>query len=426
MTIEQFYKDVYLTCEGVSIDTRTIRPGEVFIALPGKNVNANTFAQTAIEKGANAALVFEKDYENFHQNIFYVTDTLVFLQQLARYHRKQLTIPIIALTGSNGKTTSKELMAAVLSKKFRTLSTPGNYNNHIGVPITVLSIMPHHEIAVVEMGANHQKEIEFLSGISNPDIGYITNFGKAHLEGFGGVEGVIKGKSELYVHQRQTQKMVLVNADDAKQMELSGGIERITFGESSFADYTFSYIIDKEFAQVEFDGLIFQTQLVGHYNCPNIAAAITLGLHFGVDISAIKHAIESYEPENNRSQMLTTAGGKQIVVDCYNANPNSMEASVVAFAQRTGQKCVILGDMYELGEDSDFEHRKIVELVESLPIEHAFFIGENFAQVANGKHNFYLSTEEFLKTISSLKLPQQILLKGSRAMELERLVPFLT
>lgn len=429
MTTTQELYTLYRSSTGVSTDTRKIREGNIYFALKGDNFDGNQFAKQAVQAGASYAVIDNLDYET--ENTLLVKDVLAALQELARHHRQQLQIPVIALTGSNGKTTSKELMAAVLSKKYRTAFTQGNLNNHIGVPLSVLSITDEHQIAIIEMGANHQKEIAFLSTISQPDYGYVTNFGKAHLEGFGGVEGVIKGKSELYDFLREHGRKAFVNADDPKQLEKSEGIDRITFGESADADYMLQLVEkpESETVVISFDGLTAVSQLTGKYNFSNLGAAVAVGKHFGVADEDIKNALETYLPTNNRSQINKTERNK-LVIDTYNANPSSTEAAIHNFtAFPETQKWIILGDMFEMGEYAEEEHLRIGELALSYGFEQVILVGEEYARCPlSNQPNLirYKTTDELLKSLKEEKPEGKlILLKGSRGMKLEKAIPLL-
>ncbi|MDR2123271.1 MAG: UDP-N-acetylmuramoyl-tripeptide--D-alanyl-D-alanine ligase [Flavobacteriaceae bacterium] len=426
MTIQALYS-IYLQSGKVNTDTRKLEKGDLFFALKGKNFNGNLFAEKAVKNGALAAVVDETEFADPEKGIFYFEDGLAALQDLARYHRKQLNIPVIGLTGSNGKTTSKELIASVLKEKFKVLYTQGNLNNHIGVPLTVLSIKPEHEVAIIEMGANHQKEIELLAGICQPNIGYITNFGKAHLEGFGGVEGVIKGKSELYAYLREFHKTALVNTDDPKQVELTHDMEKITFG--SEGTYSFSLIENsKHRISIIYEGVTIDSFLTGSYNYTNICAAASLGLHFKLTPEQIKQGIESYLPQNHRSQIIEKEG-VVLVLDTYNANPSSMEVSLKNFASFEGSKAIIIGDMFELGEESFQEHQKIVNLAESLSFDFIYLLGENFFSTVTQGSNIqkFHSTQDMKNYLENYKISaNNILLKGSRGMALEELINNLT
>ena len=413
----------FLKCNSVSIDTRKIDSGSMFVAIKGDNFDANTFAKEALEKRASFVIIDNPDYFIDERTII-VKDSLATLQELAKFHREYLNIPIIALTGSTGKTTTKELIQVVLSKKFNTKATFGNLNNHIGVPLTLLSFTKDTEVGVVEMGANHQKEIEFLCEIAKPDYGYITNFGKAHLEGFGGVEGVIKGKSEMYSFLFKNQKTVFVILNDPIQVEKTTNINAFTFGLNiQNADVIINSINANPFVEVELNNIKITSHLIGWYNSNNINAAISIGIKFGVSIDDIKSAIEGFVPQNNRSQMLTI-NSNEIILDAYNANPSSMLVALENFFQLENKnKIAILGDMFELGEQSLAEHKFIVELVKNNNLVTTYFIGKDFYanKIQNDKCNFFLTFEEFTNTFNGNNIKDSLLLiKGSRAMALER------
>ena len=367
------------------------------------------------------AIVDDKNYENQENNIFFVEDALKTLQDLAIYHRSQLKIPVFALTGSNGKTTTKELIASVIQQKFNVQFTQGNLNNHIGVPLTILSIKPEHDFAIIEMGANHQKEIKFLSKIARPNIGYITNYGKAHLEGFGGVEGIIKGKSELYDFLRETDGIALINSDDKIQVEKSKGIKTIRYGKEE-KDYEF-FLLNKEvLVGVKYQENEIITHLTGNYNFTNICAAIRLGLYFEIPIQDIKKGLENYVPSNHRSQILEK-NGKKIVMDSYNANPSSMEVALNNFSLFNGTKTVILGDMFELGEDTEKEHTFIKNHAERLNFTLKIFVGEHFLAISDENSLFFKSTEELKSFLKNNPIEtSNILVKGSRGMKLEQVL----
>jgi UDP-N-acetylmuramoyl-tripeptide--D-alanyl-D-alanine ligase len=423
MNIEQFYP-LFLQSQNVTIDSRKIGKNDIFFAFSGDNFNAATLAESAIENGALAVLVEQQDFENKAKNIFYVRSTLEFLQELAVHHRKQLQIPVIGLTGSNGKTTTKEIIHAVLSEKFNIQYTCGNLNNHIGVPLTILSIKPEHEMAVIEMGANHQKEIELLCSISQPDFGYITNFGKAHLEGFGGFEGVIKGKSELYDYLENHNQTIVVNENDPIQVEKTKDYSyKITFGKKT-SDYQFELFSEEHFVGLSYQNQKAVSKLTGEYNFTNLCAAASLGLHFGVDFEKIKHAIESYTPTNMRSQVVKKEG-KTLVLDTYNANPSSMNASLHNFITFEGSKTIIIGDMLELGEESEREHQNILKLALELGFDEIITVGKNFKNV-NSSTIAFENTQELIEYLKTNKIQSEnILLKGSRGIALEKSLDFI-
>lgn len=427
MSIQNIH-DLFLKSSKVSIDTRKIEPNSFFVAIKGDRFDANTFAKEALEKGASYVMIDNADYFIDERTIL-VEDSLKALQDLAKFHRQFLQLPIVALTGSNGKTTTKELINAVLSKKYIAKATVGNLNNHIGVPLTLLSFTKETQIGIVEMGANHQKEIEFLCGIAQPDYGYITNFGKAHLEGFGGVEGVIKGKSEMYAYLQANEKSVFVNLDDAIQKQKTEHFHRITFSQK---DKNVNVFIDavsaNPFVKINVLDVEINSHLIGLYNANNISAAITIGNHFEVANEDIKAAIESYIPENNRSQIVTK-GSNEILLDAYNANPSSMMVALENFLQLDKpNKCIIIGDMYELGTESLAEHKAIVDYLSNATSVETHFIGKDFfaGTIQKGNFHFYNSFEDFTHYLSAVKLENRtMLIKGSRGMALERVLDYL-
>ncbi len=414
---------LFLKCQSVSIDTRKIQPNSFFVAIKGDNFDANIFAKEALEKGASYVVIDNSDYFIDERTVL-VKDSLQTLQALAQYHRNYLKLPIIALTGSNGKTTTKELIHSVLSAKYNTKATVGNLNNHIGVPLTLLSFTSETEIGIVEMGANHKKEIEFLCELAQPDYGYITNFGKAHLEGFGGVMGVIEGKSEMYNYLGKAGKLAFVNLEDSVQIQKTKLLKHYTFGiNKSEADVVLSEVIVNPFVCVEYAGLRVQTHLIGLYNANNINAAIAIGNYFQVPEEAIKKALEGYIPENNRSQLITK-GTNQIILDAYNANPSSMAAAIENFKQLDNlNKIVILGDMFELGEESLKEHATVVASLANQKSIVCYFVGSDFFanSLDNDNFHFYPSFNDLSAYLKTKKIENSIILiKGSRGMALER------
>ena len=418
----------FLQSTGIATDTRKIYANNMFVALKGDNFNGNKFAFSALENGAKFAIIDEIEYK-LDDRFILVENTLETLQKLANYHRNQLKIIIIGLTGSNGKTTTKELIHAVLSQKYNTKATIGNLNNHIGVPLTLLSFDTSTEIGIVEMGANHQKEIEMLCGICEPDFGYITNFGKAHLEGFGGTEGVIKGKSELYDYLSSNKKTAFVNTDDAIQNEKTKNITSITFGVNTPDNFvSINKIETNPMVKIEFENTSIQSQLIGLYNANNINAAITIGKHFGVSNEKIKYGLENYIPNNNRSQLIEKNSNK-IILDAYNANPSSMNAALTNFFQLNEKnKIAILGDMYELGIESFEEYKKLIEFCLNQENSIFYFIGKDFFMHKNSNSNmhFYDTFESFKVEFTNKKTENSLLLiKGSRGMSLERTLEIL-
>ncbi|WP_299125601.1 UDP-N-acetylmuramoyl-tripeptide--D-alanyl-D-alanine ligase [uncultured Tenacibaculum sp.] len=415
MDIKELYS-LFIQHGLVDTDTRKIRKNTMFFALKGDNFNGNKFASEALTKGAKYAVVDEVEYKT-SDNVILVDNVLKALQDLANYHRNQLNIPIISLTGSNGKTTTKELINTVLSCKFNTTATKGNLNNHIGVPLTLLSMNTNTEIGIVEMGANHQQEIAFLSKIVEPNYGYITNFGSAHLEGFGSIEGVIKGKSELYDFIKDTNGKVFLNSDDPIQVEKTKEIDVIKFEES------IKFIEANPFVSVGFNNEVIHSKLIGSYNFANISAAITIGNYFKVPKEEIKKAIESYIPSNNRSEIIETEKNK-IILDAYNANPTSMKAALDSFIlYKSNHKTIILGDMFELGEFSELEHQKIVDFVSKANFDSVLLVGNNFFQ-AETNYQKFKTLDELKKYLQDAPIKgSSILIKGSRGIALENILP---
>lgn len=416
----------FLECSGVSIDTRNIQSNNIFFCLNGQNFNANQFAKKALELGAKYVVVDDPNYfDSSQKSYILVHNALESLQELAKFHREYTQTPLIALTGSNGKTTTKELIQAVMSKKFKTIATIGNLNNHIGVPLTLLRLQKDTEFGIIEMGANHQKEIAFLCDIAKPNYGYITNFGKAHLEGFGGIEGVIRGKSEMYDYLIKNNKTGIINLDDDIQVEKAKHLKHVSFGFTSpNAQYLFDSNNENEQITINYQSHKISTHLSGKYNLPNLAAAITIGLHFGIPIHAIQSAIEEYIPTNNRSQW-TKFGSNEILMDAYNANPSSMKVSIENFASLNKKnKIMILGDMFELGEYAKKEHQNILDLALQTGIK-TYFIGNIFYELQTStKHfTFFKSFEDFQNQFNIHTLENQtLLIKGSRGMALERII----
>lgn len=419
--IENIYRH-YLKSSGVTSDTRQIKHNSIFFALKGEKFDGNSFAEKALDKGAMLAII---DNAEFHcgENCILVENSLVCLQALATHHRKQLQIPVIGLTGTNGKTTTKELIHRVLSKKFKTYATAGNYNNHIGVPLTILEIREDAEIAVIEMGANHIGEIARLCEIALPDRGMITNIGKAHLEGFGGIEGVIKAKTELYNFLRKTDANVYVNADDPLLQELSKGMKHITYGQKMLADQNANIRSSFPFLEIEWNGNLISSQLYGDYNFYNIMAAITVGRSFEIKEQEIIDAIKNYQPTNNRSQVIQ-GNLNTIYLDAYNANPSSMQVAIDHFAKlQAKKKVLILGDMLELGEDENVEHEKILQQVRD-NFDHLILVGPVFSRIAE-KSNIPVFTDTAQAAIWLKEHPikdAHILMKASRGIAIEKLL----
>ncbi len=427
MQIEKLYER-FKESGKVSTDTRQIAPGSIFFALRGDKFNANEFAAQALEKGASYAVIDDSNYASDDRCIL-VGDTLETLQALAKYHRSKLTIPVIGLTGSNGKTTSKELVNAVLRKKFKSYATKGNLNNHIGVPLTLLSIDSSYEIAVVEMGANHLGEIALLSSIANPTHGFITNIGKAHIGTFGGFENIIRGKSELYQHLITHEGTVFINSQNPILANMAKRFKKPYFYPSA-GDYYHAELIDADpFIKFKAEnGEVVQTQLMGSYNFENIAAALCIGKFFAVDAKDANRAIAEYVPGNMRSQIVKK-NSNTIILDAYNANPSSMEAAILNLASmQAPKKVVILGDMYELEEEAEREHNRIGELLKEKKFDRAYLCGQlmksakaSFPEAHYFENKDLLMAELKAKPISD----STILVKASRGIGLETIVEYL-
>lgn len=446
ITTQQLY-DIYLKHPVISTDTRKITPGSVFFALKGDKFDANTFAQKAVEAGAAYVVIDNPEYQLGEQYLL-VEDVLTTLQDLARHHRRQLNIPVIGLTGTNGKTTTKELINAVLSQHFKTQATQGNLNNHIGVPLTILTIDASHEVAVIEMGANHQKEIELLCSIAQPSHGLITNVGKAHLEGFGGVEGVKKGKGELYdyfeksgspeVGKSESGSAVFVNSDDAVLMEMAAArrLRHVEYYGTDAIDNLISgeLLENSPLLTLEWtnnktgDSYKAKTQLTGTYNLPNILVAICIGTYLGLSANEINAGIEGYQPKNNRSQIVQTATNT-LICDYYNANPSSMFVAIENVGKiEAKRKVLILGDMFEMGPEAAVEHASVIRKAMDTAVDERIFIGKDFLSQqsearSEGEATFYETAEDAIAGLKAQPITNStILIKGSRGMALERLV----
>ena len=423
---EELYK-IYQQYPSVQTDTRKLKAGDIFFALKGPTFNGNTFAKKAIDNGAVYVVIDEKEYEIEGQTLL-VPDVLEALQQLALHHRKQFDIPFIAITGSNGKTTTKELIHAVLSSSFNTYTTEGNLNNHIGIPLTILKIKPDAEMAVIEMGANHLGEIASYCQIALPTHGLITNCGKAHLEGFGSEEGVRKGKGELFDHLRTlTHGFAFVMWDYGYLQEMSKGISGIIKYGTKENDHVIGKIIASEiFLKVQItqgldDGII-STQLVGEYNLPNVLAAVTVGKFFEVPENQIKSAIENYIPSNSRSQLLEKDSNK-IILDAYNANPSSMKLAIENFAKKNSEnKILMLGAMAELGKESLQEHQQIIDLIKKYPWKQVAVVGGDFLKLSHSFLSFENSLQAKEWFLKQHFQNSYILVKGSRSMQMEKVL----
>ncbi len=429
MHLNEIYK-VYLRHPIISTDTRKIEKNSIFLALKGSNFNGNEFADKALELGAAYAIIDEVSYKKDDRFIL-VPDVLSTLQELAKYHRDQLTIPIIGITGSNGKTTSKELIQAVLKQKFNVFATKGNLNNHIGVPLSILSINKRTEIAVIEMGANHQQEIAFLCTIAKPGYGLITNVGKAHLEGFGDYEGVKKAKGELYAWLSENAGTLFLQKDNPELVTMANAFpfkEIISYGFNPQHSISGKLVEDNPFLGLEWtfnhEKTVVTSQLTGSYNAENILAAIAIGVYFGLNGNEINTGIANYHPENNRSQLIQSKKNT-IICDYYNANVSSMEAALqnISSIKTPLKKTLILGDMFELGNESLKEHRLLIEKALLLKDCDCIFIGKDFYELKNDKAAFYKTTDEAVDALRKEALEGRlILLKASRGMTFEKIL----
>jgi UDP-N-acetylmuramoyl-tripeptide--D-alanyl-D-alanine ligase len=437
-TTEELYQ-LYKQHPVISTDTRKIAPGSIFFALKGDNFDANTFAEQAIASGAVYAVIDNPVY-SLGERYLLVDDVLTTLQDLARHHRRQLNIPVVGLTGTNGKTTTKELVNAVLSQHFNTYATQGNLNNHIGVPLTILSINNTHQAAVIEMGANHQKEIELLCSISQPTHGLITNVGKAHLEGFGGIEGVKKGKGELYDYMKASGGVTFVNSDsaDLMTMQYDRSLKNVVFyGSIDLENLVSGQLTDNSpYLTLQWTnnttGKSYEvnSQLTGAYNLDNILAAICIGVYFKLSAAEINTGISGYQPKNNRSQITTTATNT-LICDYYNANPSSMFVAIENIGKiKADHKVLVLGDMFEMGTESATEHEAVIKKALETPVDERIFIGGEFCKAAKSMDHgpwamdkFYPNVEEAIAGLKANPIKNAtVLIKGSRGMALERLV----
>lgn len=411
MTLEELYKIFSQKSLNISTDTRKISPGDIFFALKGDNFDGNKFVNEALEKGASFVISENSDIP-MDRGVF-VPDSTKALQDFARLHRNDLQIPIIAITGSNGKTTTKELTKVVLEKKYKVLASPASFNNHIGVPLTILSIKPDHQIAVLEMGDNHEGEIKMLCEIARPTHGLITNIGRDHIGEAGGFEANVRAKLELYEFFKNSGGKNFLNTSDERLVSNSGGLENINYVDGRVVE-------SNDYLVAEIEGQTIKTKIVGDYNLENIRAAWTLGKHFEVTVEDIISALENYEPKNNRSQKVLT-DKNEIILDAYNANPDSMKLALENFAKIRSdkKKIVILGDMFELGSFAPEEHQKVLDLVASFDVE-SYFAGEEFFKLKKDE-NIFKTTDELIEHLKQNKIENRlILIKGSRGMAMEK------
>ena len=427
MEIAALY-EIYKKHPSVQTDTRKLKQGDIFFALKGPNFNGNAFAKQALEAGAAYAVVDEQEFVADERYLL-VDNVLTALQQLAKYHRQQFDIPFIAITGSNGKTTTKELVTTVLQQQYKTYATEGNLNNHIGVPLTLLKIKSVAQMAVIEMGANHQKEIESYCKIALPTHAIITNCGKAHIEGFGGIEGVRKGKGELYDYIRENNGIIFRNTDLDYLVSMSQNISnQVTYG-SADADYIGTASMKDVFLSVELTKPVSETidtQLVGDYNFPNAMVAIAVGMHFGIDIATISNAIAHYNPDNSRSQWLQK-GSNKIILDAYNANPTSMRAAITNFANaQLSNKMLWIGGMKEMGTEEVKEHNELVQLLQQYNWTNVILVGKEFDGIAHNYQHFQTSADAAAYVKANMPADAAILIKGSRGSRMEVLLDALS
>ncbi len=418
MNTKQLYQK-FLDCNSIiDIDSRSISKGSIFFAIKGENFDGNKFADEALKKGSKIAVI-DSDEINFNnnRNIIKVDDSLKALQNLALYHRKRLKSKILAITGSNGKTTSKELIHSILSTSYKTTSTEGNLNNHIGVPLSLLKIKDDTEFSVIELGANNFGEIDFLTKMAEPDYGYITNFGKAHLEGFKNISGVIRAKTELYNWLIINNKILILNYDDPEQIKFKSS-NHFSFGSKLESKYMFE-IIESDNVIVKCNNMVYETCLYGDYNFSNVCSAIAIGLEFGIDPKLIREKLKNFSSNNNRSEIIKI-NNKNVILDAYNANPTSVEFAIKSFIKNKGTKALVLGDMFELGENSEIEHKKIIDIADEFNIDRCIFIGEEFFKLKQDSvKNIFFKTKEDFYEFGDIIREENILIKGSRGMQLE-------
>ena len=418
MNTEQLYQK-FLDCNSIiDIDSRSISEGSIFFAIKGENFDGNKFADEALKKGSKIAVIDSNEINfNKNDNIIKVDDSLKALQNLALYHRKRLKSKILAITGSNGKTTSKELIHSILSTSYKTTSTEGNLNNHIGVPLSLLKIKDDTEFSVIELGANNFGEIDFLTKMAEPDYGYITNFGKAHLEGFKNISGVIRAKTELYNWLIINNKILILNYDDPEQIKFKSS-NHFSFGSKLESKYMFE-IIESDNVIVKCNNMVYETCLYGDYNFSNVCSAIAIGLEFGIDPKSIREKLKNFSSNNNRSEIIKI-NNKNVILDAYNANPTSVEFAIKSFIKNKGTKALVLGDMFEQGENSEIEHKKIIDIADELNIDRCIFIGEEFFKLKQDSvKNIFFKTKEDFYEFGDIIREENILIKGSRGMQLE-------
>ena len=422
-TIENIY-ELYKKAYTVTTDSRTISKDCVFVALKGEHFDGNDFAMKVAEEGVAACVIADRKDLPKHERLFVVEDSLKCLQSLAKLHRERIGLPILGITGTNGKTTTKELVSAVLSKKFNIVFTQGNFNNQLGVPLTVLRIKPGTEMAVVEMGASHPGDIDELTNIGEPNFGMITNIGRAHLRDFGGYEGVVKTKNEMYQYIAKHNGLLFVNNDNALLMNLANNINKVTYGTNQNADIQGKMLSANPYLSVEWKGHKIDTQLVGDYNFENVMAAICIGTYFKVAENDIVDALSNYCPTNNRSQVIET-GKNRVVMDAYNANPTSMSLAIKNFRNICkSDNLLILGDMRELGEESEREHKMIIELLKELKFKNVYLVGNEFSKSSeNSEFSSFNNVEELAQYLQKHPVSgYDILVKGSNSVHLNKII----
>ncbi len=420
---------LFASSRGVSIDTRKLITGQIFFSLKGKNFNGNNFALEALDKGASYCVIDDKNIlsKNQNQNIIYVEDSVKALQELSCYHRSQYDTKIIGITGSNGKTTTKNLIYSILSQKYNVVKTKGNLNNHIGVPLSLFDINEEIDIAIIEMGANHIGEINTLCNIAMPDLGLITNYGKAHLQGFGGFEGVIKGKTEMFNYLTENYGHIILNNDDELQVANCKGDLALTFGKNPESEFVYNYIKEDNKLIIESDNYKFKSNIYGEYNLSNLAASITIGKFLDLNNEEIQKGLDLFENDSNRSEIIKL-NSNIIYLDAYNANPSSVKAAILNFDREvTANKILVLGDMFELGKYSDKEHQDIVNLIDNKNYEKIYLVGKNFYKCRSNEAHIekFKSLNEMSKSINLKSFDSMnILIKGSRSIGLERLISY--
>ena len=427
MNISKIYA-LFNQHSSVSIDTRSLKPKDIFFAIKGPNFDGNNFALDAIKKGASYVISDNSTISKKSDKIIYVDNAIKALQKLANYHRRKLNTKIIAITGSNGKTTSKELILNVLKTKYKTTATKGNLNNHLGVPLSLLEINENTEFSIIEMGANHINEISQLCKIAEPNFGYITNFGNAHLEGFGSIEGVIKGKSELYNYLINNKSLIFNNSENIKQNSLINNYKNTySFGINSESNCIINKSDSENSLNVSYQNKIIKSTIYGDYNFENICIAIAIGEYFEVDFKNIKQGIESYLPDNNRSQ-ISVKNNNTIILDAYNANPTSMSLALKAFKKTNYKnKMIIVGDMLELGKDSNHYHQEIINRLEKINDCIIYIVGEYFCKTKHSDRiESFSTTKKLINNLSKTNISNySILIKGSRGMQLEKIIEFI-